>query len=85
MCLELAFIFAKLTPPITRLRASKATFNAKVTPQAQPISKKRRIAIRVMGIVSWTFTPNHHRAESQHIVDRIVDRRLVMSGLKKAR
>ena len=38
-----------LTPPITRLRASKVTFDAKTTPQAQPSSNKRSIAIRVHG------------------------------------
>ena len=37
------------TPPITRLRTSKDTFDAKVTPQAQPTSKKARVGIRVHG------------------------------------
>jgi hypothetical protein len=32
---------------IMRLRVSKVTFNAIVPPQAQPISIKRRLAIRV--------------------------------------
>jgi len=31
------------------LRGSKVTSDANVTPQAQPISKKRRVAIRVHG------------------------------------
>jgi len=35
------------TLEITRLRASKITFNANAPPQAQPTSKKRRLAIRV--------------------------------------
>jgi hypothetical protein len=36
-----------LTLEITRLRASKTTRNDNAPPQAQPTSKKRRIAIRV--------------------------------------
>jgi hypothetical protein len=35
------------TLEITRLRASKTTRKANAPPQAQPTSKKRRIAIRV--------------------------------------
>jgi hypothetical protein len=36
-----------LTLEITRLRASKTTRNANAPPQAQPVSIKRRLAIRV--------------------------------------
>ena len=36
-----------LTLEITRLRVSKADFDANAPPQAQPISIKRRLAIRV--------------------------------------
>jgi len=46
---EVIILTKCLTPPITRLRASKATFDAEVTPQAQPISNKRSLAIRVHG------------------------------------
>jgi hypothetical protein len=41
------FIFSALTLEITRLRASEITFNANTPPQAQPVSIKRSIAIRV--------------------------------------
>ncbi len=34
-------------PKLTRLRASKDAFDANATPQAQPISNKRSLAIRV--------------------------------------
>jgi hypothetical protein len=40
-----------LTPPITRLRVGKITFDVKATPQAQQVSNKRSLAIRVMGFV----------------------------------
>jgi len=36
-----------LTLEITRLRASKTTFDTNAPPQAQPVSIKRRLAIRV--------------------------------------
>jgi len=36
-----------LTLEITRLRASKITFNINASPQAQPVSIKRSLAIRV--------------------------------------
>jgi hypothetical protein len=37
----------RLMPLFTRLRASKATFDAKATLQAQPTSKNGSVAIRV--------------------------------------
>jgi len=37
----------RATPEITRLRAGKTTCNGNAPPQAQPTSKKRRLAIRV--------------------------------------
>jgi hypothetical protein len=40
---------SNITLEITRLRASKITFDAEVTPQAHPVSIKRCIAIRVAG------------------------------------
>ena len=42
-----------LTPKIMRLQVGEATFEARITPQAQPISKNGRIAIRVHFFVSW--------------------------------
>jgi hypothetical protein len=36
-----------ITPLFTRLRASNVTSDAKATPQAQPIFKNGRVAIRV--------------------------------------
>jgi len=40
--IQLGNFFIQLTLEITRLRASKATFDAKMTPLAQPTSKNGR-------------------------------------------
>jgi len=43
-------------PKIRRLRASETTFKAKVTPQAQPISKTGRVAIRLRFVCYTAFS-----------------------------
>jgi hypothetical protein len=46
-------------PKIRRLRTSETTLKAKVTPQAQPISKNGRVAIRLHFFVGRPYTTEH--------------------------
>ena len=46
-----------LMPKISRLRVSETNLNAKITPQAQPISIKARVAIRLQFYCWARLTP----------------------------